>query len=93
METIHYFAGICDLSYVGMQYPMESLTDLVDNMPLWERGYTLPLQELKRLDVPVLNLGPIGRDAHKWTERLDTEFAFETLPALLVRAVHLLLED
>lgn len=92
-ETIHYFAGISDLSYVGLQYPMESLDGLVTNMPLWERGYSLPLQELQALDVPVLNLGPIGRDAHKWTERLDTEFAFATLPALLRRTVHLLLQD
>lgn len=92
-ETVHYFAGISDLSYVGLQYPMESLTDLVANMPLWERGYSLPLQELQALDVPVLNLGPVGRDAHKWTERLQTEFAFEKLPAMLRQAVRLLLED
>ncbi|PWK13023.1 M20/M25/M40 family metallo-hydrolase [Tumebacillus permanentifrigoris] len=92
-ETINYFAGISDLSYVGLQYPMESLAGLVANMPLWERGYTLPLPELQALDVPVLNLGPIGRDAHKWTERLETEFAFETLPALLRQTVHLLLQE
>jgi arginine utilization protein RocB len=29
--------------------------------------------------VPVLNIGPIGRDAHQWTERLNVPFAFETV--------------
>ncbi|WP_038090616.1 M20/M25/M40 family metallo-hydrolase [Tumebacillus flagellatus] len=92
-ETINYFAGISDLSYVGLQYPMESLTGLIANMPLWDRGYSLPLKELQVLDVPVLNVGPLGRDAHKWTERLHTEFAFETLPVLLRHTVNLLLKE
>ncbi|MGE5701197.1 MAG: M20/M25/M40 family metallo-hydrolase [Clostridia bacterium] len=83
LKKQNYFGGISDLSYVGLQHPLSTLVPWTSNMPLWNRGYSLPLEELEQFDVPVLNLGPIGRDAHKWTERLDTSFAFETLPDLL----------
>ena len=48
--------GISDLSYVGLQYPLDSMSSLVDNMPLWDKGYSIPLQELEEFDVPVLNM-------------------------------------
>ncbi len=83
----NYFAGISDLSYVGLQYPAESLRPLVANMPLWNKGYRVPLAELEEFDVPVLNLGPVGRDAHQWTERLDVDYAFVTLKDMLSECI------
>ena len=90
-EKQNFFSGICDLSYVGLQYPVDSLQPFIANMPLWEKGYSLPLRELEAFDVPVLNIGPVGKDAHKWTERLDTDFAFETLRDILPHAIHQIL--
>jgi arginine utilization protein RocB len=60
----------------------------VANMPLWEKGYSLPLSALDAFRVPVLNLGPFGKDAHKWTERLDTDYAFNTAHDLIVNCIH-----
>ena len=37
------------------------MSSLVDNMPLWDKGYSIPLQELEEFDVPVLNMGPVGK--------------------------------
>ncbi|MFD2368762.1 M20/M25/M40 family metallo-hydrolase [Brevibacillus sp. GCM10020057] len=88
----HYFGGISDLSYVGLQYPAASMQPLVANMPMWDRGYSIPLHELEAFDVPVMNLGPIGRDAHQWTERLDVDYAFGTLLDMLPRCIHSLLQ-
>ncbi|WP_242143454.1 MULTISPECIES: M20/M25/M40 family metallo-hydrolase [unclassified Bacillus cereus group] len=82
-KTQNYFGGISDLSYVGLQYPVEAMTSLVENMPLWNKGYSIPLQELAEFNVPVLNVGPVGKDAHQWTERLDVNYAFETLLDML----------
>ncbi|MDT3424954.1 arginine utilization protein RocB [Paenibacillus forsythiae] len=79
----NFFAAISDLSYVGMPNQSSSHRAFADLMPLWERGYSIPLKELERFVVPVLNLGPIGRDAHKWTERLELNYAFGTLVDLL----------
>ena len=52
-------------------------------MPLYGNGYSLPIDDLRVLNVPVINVGPIGKDAHQWTERIDLQFAFETLADLL----------
>jgi len=83
LERQHFFGGISDLSYVGTGKPASSLELLVSNMPLWGEEYSLPLAELERFAVPVLNVAPIGRDAHQRTERLDVDYSFGTLPEML----------
>jgi arginine utilization protein RocB len=88
-----YFGGISDLSYTGLSQPLSSLKTLISNMPLWEKGYTLPLKGLQELNLPVLNVGPVGRDAHKWTERLDVDYAFETLADMLAAAINILVDE
>jgi arginine utilization protein RocB len=84
----HYFGGISDLSYVGLQQSFASLQALTENMPMWNRGYHLPLSALATFNVPVLNVGPIGRDAHQWTERLNVSFAFEVVKEWLEYTIH-----
>jgi arginine utilization protein RocB len=93
LQKINYFGGISDLSYVGLQYPIESLQPFVTNMPLWEKGYTVPLQELEEFDIPVINLGSVGKDAHQRTERLDVTYTAEILTELLPTCIHKLLEE
>lgn len=92
LEQQNYFPGMSDLSYTGLPYPISSLESLISNMPLWENGYSLPLKELEELNLPVLNLGPLGKDAHKWTERLEVNYAFETLNNLLQVTINKLLK-
>jgi arginine utilization protein RocB len=83
LKKQNYFAGISDLSYTGLSHPTSSIKSLTSNMPNWNHGYTIPFDALEELNLPVLNLGPIGRDAHKWTERLDLNYAFHILRNLL----------
>jgi arginine utilization protein RocB len=89
----HYFGGISDLSYVGLQQPLSALQSLTDNMPMWNQGYSLPFAALEKLNVPVLNVGPVGRDAHKWTERLNVPFSFETVKDLLLYTIAKVFEE
>ncbi|WP_035100505.1 M20/M25/M40 family metallo-hydrolase [Aneurinibacillus terranovensis] len=88
----HYFPGISDLSYAGLEKPASSLQPLLSNLPLWGKNYTLPLDSLEELNVPVINLGPVGRDAHKWTERLDVDYAFEPLVDMVEVLINQLLQ-
>ncbi|MCO7126548.1 M20/M25/M40 family metallo-hydrolase [Sporolactobacillus shoreicorticis] len=89
----HYFSGISDLSYIGIPVNQPSMNQLIRNMPVWNRVYSIPFEAMEQLSVPVLNLGPIGRDAHQWTERLDVDFAFGPLKDLLTLSVHQLLNE
>lgn len=89
----NYFAGLSDLSYVGLEKTASSLGCLISNMPLWDQGYSIPLDVLEELNIPVLNLGPVGKDAHKWTERLDVDNAFDVLREMLPITINQLLKD
>jgi arginine utilization protein RocB len=87
LTTRHYMPGITDLSYTGAA-DTASLHTLARCMPNWGRGYSIPIEDLKLISAPVLNVGPVGKDAHKWTERLDRAYAFGKLAQMLPEAVH-----
>ncbi|MDF2938479.1 MAG: hypothetical protein K0Q90_3852 [Paenibacillaceae bacterium] len=88
-----FFRGISDLSYIGSPQAADMIHSLAPNMPLWGRGYEIPFDAMSQLQMPVLNIGPVGRDAHKRTERLEAEFAFRKLPQLLTLAIRTFLEE
>lgn len=87
MKVVNYFAGITDLSYFGFQGEPEELKSLSDNVPGWGHIYDIPMDDLMRLDIPVLNIGPSGKDDHKYTERLELDYSLNVAPKLLKRAV------
>lgn len=82
-----YYEGISDLSYLAAPCGKADLAAFTENVPGYGPLYELPLEALDRLEVPVLNLGPVGKDAHKLSERIHEGFAFKTYPKLLRRAV------
>ncbi|MDA1474950.1 M20/M25/M40 family metallo-hydrolase [Bacillus changyiensis] len=88
-NEVQYFPGLSDLSY--FQLSKQSLDEYTANMPLFSRGYSLPTDQENTLFVPVINIGPFGKDPHKWTERLHLPYSFGTLPHLLEFAIHRLL--
>ncbi|MGE6257076.1 M20/M25/M40 family metallo-hydrolase [Heyndrickxia sporothermodurans] len=83
VNRVHYFNGICDLSYVNYTETGEGWQAFEANTPVWGESYTIPFNEMKQLNAPVLNIGPFGKDAHKLTERLHIRNAFEEIPSLL----------
>lgn len=83
VNQIHYFNGICDLSYVSYDDKGEGWTIFERNTPVWGDTYSIPFAEMQQLQAPVLNVGPFGKDAHKLTERLHIESAFVQLPLML----------
>lgn len=82
------FGGITDLSFLGFEGEREDLEALADNTPAWGDAYWLPMEELLALDIPIANMGPAGRDAHKWTERLELKYSFEIIPNLLLKTIN-----
>lgn len=83
LDVRPFYEGISDLSYCGFSAKKEVLDVYAANMPGYGLLYRLPLEDLLCLDIPVCNLGPLGKDEHKYTERIERAFAFEILPDLL----------
>ncbi len=87
---VECFTGIMDLSYMGFQGSREDLLTLAENMPGWGSVFSLSLDDLLALDIPIASLGPAGKDAHKDTERLELGFSLSVSPAMLEKAVAML---
>ncbi|WP_157950927.1 M20/M25/M40 family metallo-hydrolase [Peribacillus acanthi] len=88
LKQLNYFAGLSDVSYCRLVGGEGDITTLENEMPLYGRKYLLPLDKIKALDIPTINLGPFGKDAHKRTERLHVPYSFEVAPKLLKHAVY-----
>lgn len=82
-KQIHYFNGISDLSYVNYDQDDIGWKEFNRNLPVWEGVYSIPFEQMQQLQAPVLNIGPFGKDAHKFTERLHKASAFEQTPYVL----------
>lgn len=88
MKHVPLFGGLCDLSYVGAVINDGDKDALCGNMPGWGQIYSLPIDEMRQLELPVLNLGPSGEAPHRRDERLYLKYSLEVLPSLLIAAVH-----
>ncbi len=85
-----YFLGLSDMSYLGLPEKLD-MDELVQNFPVWDAGYHIPLQEIAGLQIPFLNFGPLGKDAHRFTERLCLSYSMEKAAPILWDTVkHLL---
>ena len=83
VEQVHYFNGICDLSYVNYEDDANGWIAFENNTPVWGATYSIPFEEMAQLKAPVLNVGPFGKDAHQRTERLHVDSAFVEMPVML----------
>ncbi|MCZ2258609.1 M20/M25/M40 family metallo-hydrolase [Sporosarcina sp. G11-34] len=83
LDQIHYFNGICDLSYVNYEDDGDGWVAFERNTPVWGDTYSIPFNEMAELSAPVLNVGPFGKDAHQRTERLQVDSAFVEMPQMI----------
>ncbi|GAA0458502.1 M20/M25/M40 family metallo-hydrolase [Alkalibacillus silvisoli] len=84
--TLSYFNGISDLSFIGESTNNDhDMQTLINNLPLQQlKGNYIPKQSLK---VPTMNVGPLGKDAHQWTERLELSYSFGQLPHIIAHTI------
>lgn len=87
----HYFMGISDLSYVALNDSESVVPYIEKNMPHWNRTYSIPFKDLEAISVPIVNIGPWGKDYHKFTERVLREDLLENTPKLTKYAIDYLL--
>lgn len=83
LQEIEYFNGISDLSYALLQDSLVNMEQFNNNLPGDNELYYIPFEDIAKLQADIINVGPIGKDAHKKTERLYLPFAFKELPCIL----------
>ncbi len=89
-----YFPLISDMSYLRLDPGIETEA-LIANLPTWREtgaearpgSYALPLQAMRALNLPVVNLGPYGKGAHQAGERVLMSYSFGTLPQLIYEVI------
>ncbi|RYM02721.1 M20/M25/M40 family metallo-hydrolase [Sporolactobacillus sp. THM7-7] len=87
-----FFPYLSDSSYLSLIDVSSEMNALTDNFPEWDKMGQVPIANLRRLDIPSINLGVYGKDAHKWTERVYKPYSFETLPLLTRKITQSLLK-
>ena len=92
-KITNYMKGITDLSYAALQNGENIVPYIGPNMPLWQKTYDIPFAEMQALSLPVINIGPWGKDHHKFTERVYKPDLYERTPALVECAIDYLLEE
>ncbi len=78
----NYFCGISDLSYCGGQ-GAQALKAYEENSPLWGRMYSMDREAMSRFQVPSLLFGPVSKDAHQISERVNRKSLLEDTPAVI----------
>lgn len=86
-RMMKFFPSLSDSSYLKIDDDEESVDMLVKNFPGFDELYPLPLSDIRNLDIPAINYGCYGKDAHKWTERVNIPYTFEILPELIKRTI------
>jgi arginine utilization protein RocB len=82
LKQRHFYPYISDMSFLALPGDGK-LTPLLENCPAQEL-LALPRAEL-RLRMPVVNLGPLGKDAHRVAERVHIPFLTQRLPLLCLQ--------
>jgi len=82
-KKFHYFMGISDFSYTSLRINKEDIDTIEKNMLGWNTFYHIPFKDLSALNIPMMNIGPWGKDLHKLTERVHIEDAFMNVPLII----------
>jgi len=80
-----FFPGISDMSFLGCADAPEELALVADNTPAWGARSAFDYSCARELDVPVINVGPWGRDYHQRLERVYMPYSFGVMPELVWR--------
>ncbi|GGA28900.1 M20/M25/M40 family metallo-hydrolase [Psychrobacillus lasiicapitis] len=78
----NYFPYICDMSCVALKDDEKSIQSVINNNPAWGTKHYVNYEDIREINVPAINIGPYGYDAHKRYERMEIEFSTEVIPTI-----------
>lgn len=78
-----FFPYLADSSYLAMSESAEETASILGNFPGWGKTYSVPLEQIRKLNIPVMDMGVYGKRAHTWMERVYKPYSFGVLPQLI----------
>ena len=81
----NYFLGISDNSYTYV--PEMDYKKLTLNYPMWGKLYSIDFEGIAENPVPSILYGPIGKEYHQWSERVNKHSLFEVMPDMLKEVI------
>ncbi len=86
-RMMKFFPSLSDSSYLKIDDSKESIDRLKNNFPAFDMLYPVPIETIQKLNIPAVNYGCYGKDAHKWTERVYMPYTFDVLPELILETI------
>ncbi|CRK82922.1 M20/M25/M40 family metallo-hydrolase [Neobacillus massiliamazoniensis] len=78
--TRNYFPYVCDMSCVALSDDEEGIRAVSENNPSWGTKHYVNYQAIREINVPTINIGPYGYDAHNRYERMEKHYSTEIVP-------------
>jgi arginine utilization protein RocB len=91
ITTRNFFPYISDMSFVALSDDEQSIEAVSSNNPGWGTKHYVHYQDIRDLNVPVINIGPYGLDAHKKFERMEMTYSLEIVPNLTHHVIRTIL--
>lgn len=82
-EVNKFFPSLTDSSYLSLDDTDDEIEVLRRNFPKMESLYPVPIDKIRKLNIPALNIGTWGKDAHKKIERVYKPYTFGVLPRVI----------
>jgi len=89
--TRNFFPFVCDMSFVSLSDDEEGIRAVAENNPAWGTKHFVNYRDVRELDVPCINIGPYGYDAHNRYERMEIQYSAEVVPNLTNEVIRQLL--
>lgn len=80
--TRNFFPYISDMSFVALSDDDEGIKAVSNNNPGWGTKHYVNYQDIRDINVPVINIGSYGLDAHRQYERVELTYSFDVVPNL-----------
>jgi arginine utilization protein RocB len=91
--TRNFFPYISDMSFVALSDDEAGINAETNNNPSWGTKLFVDYQDIRDINVPVINIGPYGLDAHKKLERMEMTYSLEVVPNLTHLVIQKLLNN
>ncbi|GGA77385.1 M20/M25/M40 family metallo-hydrolase [Ornithinibacillus halotolerans] len=93
IKVKNFFPFISDMSFLSLSDDEAGIQAVRENNPAWGKKHYVDYEKIRKMNIPVINIGPYGMDAHKKLERVEIDYSMEVVPNLTKLVIEKVLND